>query len=57
MDAVLNIMESIGTKNYIKSLADKYSKSALKSFSSAKIDSEFVANFEELVQFLSTRNH
>ena len=57
VDAVLNIMESIGTKNYIKSLADKYSKSALKSFSSAKIDREFVAGFEELVQFLSTRNH
>lgn len=57
VDTVLNIMNSIGTKNYIGSLADKYANSALKSFYSAKVESKFTSRFEEVVQFLVTRNH
>tara|TARA_Y100000590_G_scaffold467090_1_gene644725 strand:+ start:24666 stop:25721 length:1056 start_codon:yes stop_codon:yes gene_type:complete len=57
VDSVLKIMDSLGTKIYIKSLVDAYSESALQSFSLAKVDSKFGASFEELVQFLSTRNH
>ena len=57
VDAVLNIMDSIGTKNYIKSLTYKYSDAALESFHSARVEEGFLNKFEELVQFLVTRDH
>ena len=57
VDVVLNIMNSIGTKDYIKNLAYKYSDAALESFHSAGVEVGFVDKFEELVQFLVTRNH
>ena len=57
VDTVLSIMDNIGTKSYIRNMANEYSDIALQSFYSANIDSKHVSKFEELVQFLLIRNH
>ena len=46
-----------GISNQFKIHFKKYSDAALESFHSAGVEGVFVDKFEELVQFLVTRNH
>lgn len=57
VDQVLEIMKTLKTREYAEGLTEKYLQSALISFKESKVNKLFQDDFQELIEFLATRNY